>query len=194
LPFRREERLGRLASARGPLAIISARVVLLFPVVEQESPRLFGYPGYRSGIRQVWQVVTADAGCPFHVNVAKREFWKITGSEVAPLENFPQILRLARIDVLVLVRCPPLRYNRRTVQPGAAMDRSKLVEAVKVRASPVLLGCRQIDDARSGGVDRGDCCSPSHCDRVVFCWWQKEDQQIPKQGRDSDFRGSHRAQ
>jgi hypothetical protein len=41
LPFRREERLGRLACARGPLAIITARVVLLFPVVEQGLPRLF---------------------------------------------------------------------------------------------------------------------------------------------------------
>ena len=35
LPFRREERLGRLASARDPLAIITARVVVLLPVVEQ---------------------------------------------------------------------------------------------------------------------------------------------------------------
>jgi hypothetical protein len=34
LPFRREERLGRLARARGPLTIIIARVVLLFPVVD----------------------------------------------------------------------------------------------------------------------------------------------------------------
>jgi hypothetical protein len=40
--FRREERLGRVARARGPLAIITARVVLLLPVVEQGLPRLFG--------------------------------------------------------------------------------------------------------------------------------------------------------
>jgi fucose permease len=34
-------------------------VVLLLAVVEQGSPRLFGYSRHRSGIRQVWQVVTA---------------------------------------------------------------------------------------------------------------------------------------
>jgi hypothetical protein len=32
LRFRREERLGRLARARDPLAIITARVLLLFPM------------------------------------------------------------------------------------------------------------------------------------------------------------------
>jgi hypothetical protein len=40
-------------------------------VVEQELPRLFGCSRYRSGIRQLWQVVTADAGC--HVNVGEIE-------------------------------------------------------------------------------------------------------------------------
>ncbi len=34
----------------------------MLPVIEQELPRLFGYSRHRSGIRQVWQVVTADAG------------------------------------------------------------------------------------------------------------------------------------
>jgi hypothetical protein len=67
--FRREERLGRLASARGPLAIITARVVLLFPVVEQESSRLFGYSRHLKGIRQLWQAVTVFAGCPFNVKI-----------------------------------------------------------------------------------------------------------------------------
>ena len=61
LPFRREERLGRLACARGPLTIITARGVLLFPVVEQGLPRLFGYSRLGSGIRQFWQFLTAYA-------------------------------------------------------------------------------------------------------------------------------------
>jgi hypothetical protein len=43
LPFRREERLGRLARARDPLTIIAARGVMLLPMVEQELSRLFGY-------------------------------------------------------------------------------------------------------------------------------------------------------
>jgi hypothetical protein len=67
LLFRCEERLGCPARARDPLAIITARVVLLPPVVEQELPRVFGYSRYRSGIRQLWQAVTAFAGCRFHV-------------------------------------------------------------------------------------------------------------------------------
>ena len=67
LLFRREERLGRLARARDPLAIITARVVLLLPVVQQGLPRLFGYARYRRGISQLWQAVTADAGC--HANI-----------------------------------------------------------------------------------------------------------------------------
>jgi hypothetical protein len=67
LPFRREERLGRLASARDPLTVITVRGLLLLPVIEQGSSRLFGCSRYRSGIRQLWQVVTADAGC--HVNI-----------------------------------------------------------------------------------------------------------------------------
>jgi hypothetical protein len=41
LPFRREERLGCLARIRDPPAIITAKVVLLLPVVEQELPQLF---------------------------------------------------------------------------------------------------------------------------------------------------------
>jgi hypothetical protein len=65
--FRREERLGRLASARDPLTVITVRGLLLLPVIEQGSSRLFGCSRYRSGIRQLWQVVTADAGC--HVNI-----------------------------------------------------------------------------------------------------------------------------
>ena len=67
LPFRREECLGCLVRARDPLTIIAARRVMLLPVVEQGSSRLFGCSRYRSGIRQLWQVVTADAGC--HVNI-----------------------------------------------------------------------------------------------------------------------------
>jgi hypothetical protein len=67
LPFRREEGLGRLARARDPLKVIAARGVMLLPVIEQGSSRLFGCSRYRSGIRQLWQVVTADAGC--HVNI-----------------------------------------------------------------------------------------------------------------------------
>ena len=65
--FRREERLGRLARAFDPLTVITVRGLLLLPVVEQGSSRLFGCSRYRSGIRQLWQVVTADAGC--HVNI-----------------------------------------------------------------------------------------------------------------------------
>jgi hypothetical protein len=41
LPLRREERLGGLTSVRDPLTIITASVVVLLPVVEQGSPRLF---------------------------------------------------------------------------------------------------------------------------------------------------------
>jgi hypothetical protein len=72
LPFRREERLGRPARVRDLLTIVTAKVVLLLPVVEQESPRLFGYSRHRSGIRQHWQVVTADAGCPDQVYVSAK--------------------------------------------------------------------------------------------------------------------------
>jgi hypothetical protein len=53
--------------ARDPLTVVTARGVMLLPMVEQGSPRLFGCSRYRSGIRQLWQVVTADAGC--HVNI-----------------------------------------------------------------------------------------------------------------------------
>jgi hypothetical protein len=45
-------RLGCLARARDPLTIITARVVRLLPVVEQELPRLVGYSRHRGGIRQ----------------------------------------------------------------------------------------------------------------------------------------------
>jgi hypothetical protein len=38
LRFRREERLGRLARARDPLAITTASVVLLLPVVSKSWP------------------------------------------------------------------------------------------------------------------------------------------------------------
>jgi hypothetical protein len=66
-PFRREERLGCAARARDPLTVITVRGLLLLPVIGQGSSRLFGCSRYRSGIRQLWQVVTADAGC--HVNI-----------------------------------------------------------------------------------------------------------------------------
>ena len=39
LPFRREERLGRLALARDRLTVVTAEVVLLLPVIEQGSLR-----------------------------------------------------------------------------------------------------------------------------------------------------------
>jgi hypothetical protein len=65
--LRREERLGRLARARDALTVITVRGLLLLPVIEQGSSRLFGCSRYRSGIRQLWQAVTADAGC--HVNI-----------------------------------------------------------------------------------------------------------------------------
>jgi hypothetical protein len=80
LPFRREERLGRLASARDPLTVITVRGLLLLPVIEQRSSRLFGCSRYRSGIRQLWQVVTADAGCHVNIKINKSPkgiFWKL---------------------------------------------------------------------------------------------------------------------
>ena len=53
-------------------------MVLLLPVVEQELPRLFGYSRDGSGIRQLWQVVTAFAGCRFHVKSRDTfDSWKI---------------------------------------------------------------------------------------------------------------------
>jgi hypothetical protein len=68
LPLWREERLGRPARARDPLAVVTAEVVLLLPVGEQGwSSRPFDHSRDRSGIRQFWQVVTAFAGC--HVNI-----------------------------------------------------------------------------------------------------------------------------
>ena len=39
LPFRREERLGRVALARDRLTVVTAEVVLLLPVIEQGSLR-----------------------------------------------------------------------------------------------------------------------------------------------------------
>jgi hypothetical protein len=39
LPFRREERLSRLALARDRLTVVTAEVVLLLPVIEQGSLR-----------------------------------------------------------------------------------------------------------------------------------------------------------
>jgi hypothetical protein len=54
LRFRSEERFGRLARARDPLAIITAREVMLLLVVEQGSSRLFDYSRDRSGIHRVW--------------------------------------------------------------------------------------------------------------------------------------------
>jgi hypothetical protein len=52
LLFRREERLGRPARGRDPLAIMTAKVGLLLPVVEQGLPRLFDYSRHRSGVRE----------------------------------------------------------------------------------------------------------------------------------------------
>jgi hypothetical protein len=44
LRFRREERLGCLARARDPLTVITARVVPLLPVVEQDCPDCLATP------------------------------------------------------------------------------------------------------------------------------------------------------
>jgi hypothetical protein len=69
-------RLGCLARARDPLTIITARVVRLLPVLEQELPRLVGYSRHRGGIRQFWRDVNAFTGCRFHV---KSREMKVSG-------------------------------------------------------------------------------------------------------------------
>jgi hypothetical protein len=67
LRFRREERLGRLARARYRLTIIAARVVLSLPLVEQGSPRMFGYRDIEVKFVSFGKSLMHTLSCPFQV-------------------------------------------------------------------------------------------------------------------------------
>ena len=66
-PFRREERLGCPARARDLLTIVTARVVLFFPMIEQGSPRMFGYRDIEVKFVSFGKSLMHTLSCPFQV-------------------------------------------------------------------------------------------------------------------------------
>jgi hypothetical protein len=87
LPFRREERLGRLARAPDPLAIITARGGACCRWLSTSCPELVGYSRHRDGIRQLWRDINAFAGCGVHVKSRETGFMEIRRSRVRLTEK-----------------------------------------------------------------------------------------------------------